>query len=112
MQNLILLIILIAVIAAVAVLAYRGKKQIIFKMIYALVNEAEEIYGSQTGKRKFAYVMEQIYARLPAFIRLFITYQTLEKWIEQALAEAKEFWKQKAEEADKPIVVSGFAQNN
>lgn len=109
-STLIILLIAVALITAIIILAIKGKKDIIFKIIYALVNEAEELFGSGTGKRKFAYVMEQVYAKLPAIIRTFITYDVLEKWIEQALAEAKEYWAMKAEIADEDTVVSGFAQ--
>ena len=79
-------------IGVIVFLALRGKKNIIYKMIYTLVDEAEKLYGSKTGKMKFAYVMEKVYAKLPAIFRIFITYSTLEKWIEKALAEAKEYW--------------------
>ena len=113
MKEIIIAILIVVVFAAViAILAARGKKEIIYKMIFALVDEAEEIYGSKTGKRKFAYVVERVYAILPAFFRLFITYDMLEKWIEKALVEAKEYWAERAgitEETQTPKV-SGFAQ--
>ena len=95
-STLILIIAFLAVVAFVVVLALRGKKEIIYKTIYALVNEAEKQFGAGTGKQKFAYVMERIYAELPAIFRILIDYKTLEKWIEQALAEAKEHWAEKA----------------
>lgn len=90
--------ILVAVlfIALVIVLALRGKKQIIYKMLYALVTEAEKQYGAGTGSIKFAEVMTKMYSMLPAVIRIFVTYDTLAKWIEDALAEAKERWKNEA----------------
>lgn len=95
-STLILIIAILAVIAIVVFLALRGKKEIIYKMIYALVNEAEKQFGSGTGKQKFAYVMEKIYAELPPIFKILIDYKTLEKWIEKALAEAKEHWAEKA----------------
>lgn len=94
----IVIAILLAIVAAVIVLAVRGKKQIIYKMLYALVDEAEKQFGSGTGKLKFAYVIEKVYGMLPAFFKWFITYNTLEKWIEKALAEVKEYWAEKAAE--------------
>lgn len=95
-ETIILIVAILAVVALVVFLALRGKKEIIYKMIYALVNEAEEYFGSGTGKQKFAYVMEKIYAQLPAIFRVLIDYKTLEKWIEEALAEAQEHWAEKS----------------
>jgi hypothetical protein len=86
----------LAVVAAVIFLAARGKKDIVFKMLYAIVDEAEKQFGSGTGKVKFAYVIEKVYGKLPSIIKVFITYKTLEKWIEKALAEMKEYWAEKA----------------
>lgn len=87
---------ILAFIAVIVVLALRGKKQIIYKMLYTLVTEAEERYGAGTGAIKFAEVMTKIYSMLPAIIKVFVTYNTLSKWIEKALAEAKEHWAEKA----------------
>ena len=90
------ILVVLVFIALIVFLALRGKKQIIYKMLYALVTEAEKKYGSGTGALKFAEVMTQIYAKLPAIVRIFITYDTLSGWIEKALAEAKERWKAEA----------------
>lgn len=90
----------VAVIALVIFFAVRGKKDIIYKMLYALCDEAEKLYGSKTGKMKFAYVMEKAYAALPAIIKVFITYNTLETWIEKALVKAKEYWAEQAQQAE------------
>lgn len=91
-------LVVVAFIAIVVVLALRGKKQIIYKMLYALVTEAEKQYGSGTGAIKFAEVMTKIYSMLPVIIKIFITYDTLKNWIEKALAEAKEHWKEQITE--------------
>ena len=69
-------------------------------MLYVLCDEAERLYGSKTGKLKFAYVLEKVYAAIPAIIKVFIPYSTLEKWIEMTLTELKEFWKEQAEIAE------------
>jgi hypothetical protein len=97
MDKLIILLVLLAILMVFILLALRGKKQIIYKMIYALVDEAEELYGSKTGKLKFSYVIEKVYAILPSTIKIFISYKTLEKWIEKALVEMKEYWAEQAE---------------
>jgi hypothetical protein len=97
MDKLIILLVLLAILMVFILLALRGKKQIIYKMIYALVDEAEELYGSKTGKLKFSYVIEKVYAILPSTIKIIISYKTLEKWIEKALVEMKEYWAEQAE---------------
>lgn len=91
-------ILVVAVFVAVLVfLAVRGKKQIVYKILYALVNEAEELFGGGTGKLKFAYVMEKAYALLPSLIKVFITYNTFSKWIEDAVVKMKEDLQEKAQ---------------
>ena len=104
-----ILVVLAAIIVAV-VLAVRGKKEIVYKMLYTLVTEAEERYGSGEGAAKFAEVMTRIYTMLPAVIRIFITYETLERWIEETLKKAKADWAKKAgiEPETKPII--GFSE--
>lgn len=96
-----LIAVVVAFVTAIIVLSVKGKKQIVFKMLYALVDEAEKLFtGSGTGKLKFSYVIEKVYAKLPTVFRYFITYKTLEKWIEKALVEMKEFWAEQAEKAE------------
>ena len=90
------ILVVLAIVAVIVFLAVRGKKDIIYKMLYALCNEAEKLYGSGTGKLKFAYVMEKAYSALPAIIKVFITYKTFEKWIEEAVKKWKADLEEKA----------------
>lgn len=90
------ILVVLVFVAVIVFLAVRGKKQIIYKMLYTLVTEAEKQHGSGTGSIKFAEVMTKIYAMLPAIIKVFITYNTLEDWIERALTDAKQHWKEEA----------------
>lgn len=90
------ILVVLAFIIVAIVLAVRGKKEVICKILYALITEAEERYGKGEGKIKFAEVMTAIYDRLPAIIKIFITYNTLEKWIEDTLKKAKADWAKKA----------------
>ena len=87
----------LVLVGVIAFLLMRGKKEIVYKILYALVNEAENLYGSGKGKLKFAYVMEKAYAALPAVIKVVITYKTFEKWIENAVAKMKEDLAEKLE---------------
>lgn len=81
-------------------LVVRGKKDIVSKMLYALVTEAEKIYGSGTGSVKLAYVVEKAYTHLPAIVKLFITYERLQLMIEEALTFAKIKWAEESGIAD------------
>lgn len=94
------ILVALAFVAVIAFLLVRGKKDIVYKILYSLVNEAEKLYGAGTGKIKFAYVMEKAYALLPAVIKVVITYKTFEKWIEKAVAKMKEDLLEKVEEAE------------
>ena len=95
-ENWVYILVAVVLAAVIAFLLARGKKEIVYKMLYSLVDEAEKIYGSGTGKLKFAYVMEKAYAKLPAVVKMVVTYSVLEKWIEKALAKWKEDLAEKA----------------
>lgn len=89
--------VILFVIILLVVLVYlwlRGGKSVVFKMLYAMVTEAEKEYGNGTGALKLASVIEKIYLKLPMFVRLFITADTLQKWVETVLEEAKKTWEQ------------------
>ena len=77
-------------------LALRGKKDIVEKILFSLVTEAEKIYGGGTGSVKLAYVVEKAYSCLPTIFKVFITYERLKKMIEDALTIAKVKWAEEA----------------
>lgn len=81
-----LAIIIVAVLAVV-----KQEKVVIFKMLYALVTEAEKQYGSGTGELKLSSVIAQIYEKAPAAVKV-IPVSTLQGWVEEALEMAKEKW--------------------
>ena len=90
------LLVILVFVATLVILAIRGKKDIVAKILYALVTEAEKIYGGGTGSVKFAYVVEKAYSYLPAILKVFITYERLKTMIEDALAAAKIKWAEEA----------------
>lgn len=90
----------LVIVSVIVFLLVRGKKEIAYKILYSLVNEAEKLFGAGAGKQKFAFVMEKAYAVLPAVIKLIITYKTFEKWIEKAVDKMKEDLKKKSEQAE------------
>ena len=106
LENWDFILLIAAAVAAVVFSAYKGNKSVIVKMLYALVTEAEKELGSGTGALKLATVIAQVYPKLPAILKLFVTEKTLTKWVEDALAAAKDAWKQNAAIADyieKPV---------
>ena len=105
------ILVVLVFVLTIIILAVKGKKDIIYKMLYTLVTEAEERYGSGEGATKFAEVMTRIYSMLPLIIRIFITYSTLERWIEEALKKAKAEWAKRAGiEPDIPKEPKGFSE--
>lgn len=82
----------IILIVAIVYLIFKGEKGVVFKMLFALVTEAEKTYGGGTGSLKLAKVIESIYPKLPAIIKMFLTAGTLEKWVNTVLDEAKKTW--------------------
>lgn len=85
----ILAALVVVIVAIVAVI--KQEKTIIFKMLYSLVTEAEKQYGSGTGELKLSSVVSQVYSKLPSVASI-IPVKTVEKWVEEALAKAKEKW--------------------
>ena len=86
------ILLIFAALAAIVYFAFKGNKSVVMKMLYALVTEAEKELGGGTGSLKLATVIGQIYPKLPAVIKLFITEKILAQWVEEALAAAKEAW--------------------
>lgn len=89
-------LIVIAFIVLCIVLIAKGKKSVVYKILYSLVTEAEKQYGGGTGTLKQAAVIDWVYERLPAVVKLFITAATLEKWVDDALTKAKSDWEKNA----------------
>lgn len=86
------ILLIVAAAAAMIFAIFKGNKSVVMKMLYALVTEAEKNMGGGTGSLKLASVIEAIYPKLPAVIKMFITDSMLEKWVEEALAVAKDAW--------------------
>ena len=90
------ILVILVFVGLIIFFAVKGKKKIVYQMLYALVTEAEKIYGSGTGSVKFAYVVEKVYSYMPAILKVFITYDALRDMIERALKEAKIAWGKEA----------------
>lgn len=87
-------VITLAIAAAIAVITaiFKGNKSVIMSMLYSLVTDAEKNFGTGTGSLKLAAVISEIYPKLPAIIKTFITEKTLKNWVEEALERAKKSW--------------------
>jgi hypothetical protein len=84
------IVIVVAGLAAAILLWRRGKVDFIKRLIRTLVVEAEKEYGSGTGRIKFEAVLTAVYERLPAILRLVISKQRIEQWIEEAVQWLKD----------------------
>lgn len=82
----------IAAVAAIVVAVFKGNKSVVMNMLFKLVTEAEKDFGSGTGTLKLAAVITEIYPKLPAVIKAFVTADRLQKWVEEALSIAKAKW--------------------
>lgn len=103
------ILLVIAAAAAVGYAIFKGNKSVVMRMLYSLVTEAEQIYGAGTGSLKLAAVIDIIYPKLPAIIKAFISDKTLVKWVEEALAAAKEAWEKNPALLD-TVKVAEFAR--
>jgi hypothetical protein len=61
------------------------------QILLHLVIEAEAIYGEKTGDVKFAYVAEKVYTFLPSVVKMFITTKEVQKLINTAVEQMKEY---------------------
>ena len=86
--------VLVVLVFAAVLVTLIAKKQyaVLDQIVFSLVTEAEKKYGGGTGAVKLASVIEQLYPKIPAVIRMFISVQQIEKLIERVLADAKERW--------------------
>ncbi len=99
-QNWDFILLIVAAVAAIVFAIFKGNKSVVMKMLYSLVTEAEQIYGAGTGSLKLAAVIDAIYPKLPAVIKAFVSDKTIVKWVEEALAAAKDAWQKNDAIAD------------
>jgi len=90
------ILLVLCFITGLTVLYVRGQKNIVYKILYSLVTEAEKQFGSGTGELKQAYVIKKVYNALPAILKAFISAERLGKWGDDGLALAKKKWAENA----------------
>lgn len=89
-------IVVLVFIVFIVFLIIKGEKNIVYKIAFALVTEAEKQYGGGTGKFKQSAVINWVYERLPAVIKIFISAATLGKWVDDVVEQAKAEWAKNA----------------
>ena len=85
------ILIMAVAIVAVLYLYFNGKKDYLRKFVLNLVREAEDLLGGKTGELKQAYVVNEVYRRLPKILTVFITKELLNKLIEDGVYILKDY---------------------
>ncbi|SCY92754.1 hypothetical protein [Alkaliphilus peptidifermentans] len=79
-------------VALVGLILYkRGNKQLVNRIVLALVTEAEKKYGSGTGELKYNAVVERLYEVLPWILKLLYTKKQMDEMIEGAVEYLKRY---------------------
>ena len=85
-------------IGVLLVLIYMGQIGVVKKILLSLVIEAEQIYGSGTGKMKYNYVLGKAYSMIPSVVKMFVTEVKLDEMLEAAVDQLQVFLSRKAKE--------------
>lgn len=85
-------LVVVGFVGVIVVLVKRGETKILKTILFNLVTKAEQQLGSGTGTLKFSTVVDWLYERIPAVLKLLFTKKDIENLIEAALAEAKKQW--------------------
>lgn len=85
-------LVVVAALVGGIVLYKRGETEILKAILFRLVTDAEREYGGGTGELKKAAVIEWIYDKIPAVLKLIITRRELDKLIDNVLEYAKTKW--------------------
>lgn len=89
MQNAVPILVIVIIATAVTVMVIRNRKGLLVKAALYAVSKAEEVWGSNTGRIKFAEVYTYLTKQYP-IITFFFTEAQISQIIEDALAQMKE----------------------
>lgn len=84
-------LVVILFIVACIVLARKGSAVYVKQMLFYLVTQAEAEYGAGTGNLKYAAVTTWLYERIPAILKFFFTAKQIDKMIEAAVEQMKDY---------------------
>lgn len=85
------ILVVIVFIVVCVVLVRRGFAPTVKRMLFYLVTEAEQEFGGGTGELKYAAVTTWLYERLPAIVKFFFTAKQIDRYIEAAVQELKDY---------------------
>lgn len=85
------IIAVVVFVAICAILIKKGYSKYVKQILFYLVCEAEQQFGSGTGTLKYAAVTAWVHERLPAIVKIFLTEKEIDKLIEAAVAEMKQW---------------------
>ncbi len=86
-------VLIVLVITAILVILYkRGRVEIVKKILFALVSQAEKEFGSGTGELKKSVVIQWVYEKLPKIVTCLFSPKEVENLIESVLEYAKTKW--------------------
>ncbi len=71
------------------VLIKRNQTDVVRKIVFYFVVQAEKALGSKTGEAKYSAVVAEIYARLPLILRILFTHQNINDFIEESVDKLK-----------------------
>ncbi|MCM1216864.1 MAG: hypothetical protein NC331_14520 [Lachnospiraceae bacterium] len=74
-----------------------GQTKILKKIAIRLVTEAEGELGNGTGIFKQAAVIEWLYDKIPAVLKIFFSQRDLEKLVDTVVEEVKKKWESNAD---------------
>lgn len=85
-------LVVVGAVVAVIVMYKRGEVEILKEILFRLVTKAEQEFGGGTGELKKAAVVEWIYSKLPAILRLLLGRKEIDRLIDEVLEYAKTKW--------------------
>lgn len=85
------ILVVVLFIVACIFLVRKGSTVYVKQMLFYLVTQAEAEYGSGTGELKYAAVTAWLYERMPVILKFFFTAKQIDKLIETAVEEMKEY---------------------
>lgn len=85
-------VLVVVVIGFILYLIKTGQTKILKKIAIRLVTEAEGKMGGGTGVFKQAAVIEWLYDKIPAVLKVFFTQKDLEKLVDTVVEEVKKKW--------------------
>lgn len=85
------ILVVLLFIVALVILVKKGYIKYVKQICFYLVCEAEAEFGSGTGTLKYAAVTSWLYDKLPAVCKFFFTEKQIDKLIEEAVTQMKDW---------------------